>query len=102
MMPVVRGKRSTRWQMMAYALILVPLGLAPAAIGIGGPLYLAAAVGLGGLLLLNGIAVLRERDAVNEPAARRLFAVSIFYLFSLFAALIAEHLLGVAPLQMWT
>ena len=102
MMPVVRGKRSTRLQILAYALILVPLGFAPAAIGIGGPLYLAAAAGLGGLFLWNALAVLREKDDAKEPAAHRAFAVSIFYLFSLFAALIAEHLLGLAPLQIWT
>jgi protoheme IX farnesyltransferase len=101
MMPVVRGKRSTRRQILLYALVLVPLGILPAGIGIGGPLYLAAAVGLGGLLLWNAVAVLREKDETKEPAARRLFAVSIFYLFSLFAALIAEHLLGLAPLRIW-
>ena len=101
MMPVARGKRSTRRQMLAYALVLVPLGVLPAAIGIGGVLYLAASAGLGGLMLWHALAVLRERDEVREPAARRLFAVSIFYLFSLFAALIAEHLLGLAPLHGW-
>jgi protoheme IX farnesyltransferase len=31
-------------------------------------------------------------------AARNLFAFSILYLFSLFTALLAEHLLGAAPL----
>ena len=72
-----------------------------AVLGIGGALYLAASAGLGGLLLWKAVAVLRERDEVREPAARRLFAVSIFYLFSLFAALIAERLLGLAPLHLW-
>src|ERR1700731_3830687 len=38
MMPVVRGKTSTRRQIFAYTLALVPVGLAPAAIGLGGPL----------------------------------------------------------------
>ena len=101
MMPVTRGKRSTRRQIMAYALVLVPLGLLPAAIGLGGPLYLAASAGLGGLFLWNVLAVLREKDEAKEPAAHRAFAVSIFYLFSLFAALIAERLLGLAPLHLW-
>jgi len=101
MMPVVRGKPSTRRQILLYALVLVPLGILPAAIGIGGLLYLAAAVGLGGLLLWNALAMLREKDEVREPASRRLFAVSIFYLFSLFAALIGEHLMGIAPLHGW-
>jgi heme O synthase-like polyprenyltransferase len=34
---------------------------------------------------------------VREPQARRLFAVSILYLFALFAALIVEQLAGLAP-----
>jgi heme o synthase len=101
MMPVVRGKAVTRLQILLYALVLVPVGLLPGAIGLGGPLYLAASAGLGGLLLFNALTVLRERDEAREPAARRLFAVSILYLFSLFAALIAEHLLGLAPLRIW-
>jgi protoheme IX farnesyltransferase len=48
-------------------------------------------------MIVEAVAVLRERDEVREPAAKRLFAASITYLFVLFAALIAEHLLGVAP-----
>ncbi len=33
-------------------------------------------------------------------AARNLFAFSIFYLFLLFAALLCEHLAGIAPLEL--
>ncbi len=101
MMPVVRGKRSTRIQILLYTLVLVPVGLLPAGLGLGGPLYLAAAAGLGGLMLWNAAAVLRETDQAREGAARRMFAVSILYLFSLFAALIAEHLMGIPPLPVW-
>ena len=32
--------------------------------------------------------------------ARRLFAFSIVYLFLLFAALLGEHLVGLAPLRL--
>jgi protoheme IX farnesyltransferase len=101
MLPVVHGKPSTRRHIVAYALVLAMLGLLPAGIGLGGPLYLAAATGLGGLFLWNALAVLRETDEIKEPTAHRAFAVSILYLFSLFAALIAEHLLGLAPLRIW-
>jgi len=101
MLPVVLGKRVTRWHILGYALLLVPLGLAPVWIGIAGPLYLAAGSGLGALLLWDAVETLREKDETKEPMARRLFAVTIFYLFSLFAALIAEHLLGIAPMRMW-
>ena len=97
MMPVVKGKSSTRRQIFAYALILLPTGLAPAFVGLAGPLYAAVATLFGGWMAIEALAVLREADDVREPAARRLFAVSISYLFVLFAALIGEHLLGIVP-----
>jgi protoheme IX farnesyltransferase len=97
MMPVVKGKTATRRQILAYALVLFPVGLAPAFVGLAGPLYTAAATLFGGWMIVEAVAVLRENDEVREPAAKRLFAASITYLFVLFAALIAEHLLGVAP-----
>ncbi|MDE2183374.1 MAG: heme o synthase [Alphaproteobacteria bacterium] len=101
MLPVVRGKDTTRRHILAYSFVLVPLGLLPAALGMAGPLYLAAAAGLGGWLLWQAAATFLESDAVREPEARRLFAVTIAYLFALFAALIAEHVGGVAPLHAW-
>jgi heme o synthase len=100
MMPVVAGKASTRRQILAYALALFPVGLAPAFIGLGGPLYLAVSALFGAGLVGCAIAVLRETDDVREPAARRLFAVSIAYLFALFASLIVERLLSIAPLHL--
>src|ERR1700742_3815360 len=61
MLPVVSGKRVTRWNIFLYTLALVPAGLAPAFIGLGGPLYLACAAGLGGWFVWQSVAVLRER-----------------------------------------
>src|ERR1700704_5560310 len=43
MLPVVSGKRVTRWNILAYTLVMVPVGLTPALIGLAGPVYLAAA-----------------------------------------------------------
>jgi protoheme IX farnesyltransferase len=99
MMPVANGKTSTRRQILIYSLLLFPLGLAPALVGLGGPLYALAALVFGTWMLADAVAVLRERDEVREPAARKLFGVSILYLFALFAALIAERLIGIAPLH---
>jgi protoheme IX farnesyltransferase len=91
MLPVVSGKRSTRWHILLYALALVPLGFAPVALGMAGWVYAAAAASLGALMLWRAVQVFAERDEAKEPAARRLFAVTIFYLFALFAALIVER-----------
>jgi protoheme IX farnesyltransferase len=101
MLPVVAGKRTTRWHILVYAFLLVPLGLLPSALGMAGPLYLVAAGGLGAVLLWRAWGVLVEADAVREPAARKLFAVTILYLFALFATLIVEAVARLEPLRAW-
>ena len=100
MLPVVKGKPHTRLQILVYTLLLVPLGVAPAMMGFAGALYLAAAAGIGLWFLWAAIGVYRERDDVKEPAARRLFGVSLVYLTALFAALIAEKLIGLPALTL--
>src|ERR1700722_15061134 len=40
MLPVVKGKSATRIQIFLYSLLLAPLGILPAFIGLGGMLYL--------------------------------------------------------------
>ena len=100
MLPVVKGKPSTRRHILAYTLLLAPLGVLPAFIGLGGALYLAVSTFMGAWMLLEAFKTWREKDAVKEPAARRLFGVSLLYVFVPFAVLIAEHLLHLPPL--WT
>jgi protoheme IX farnesyltransferase len=98
MLPVVRGKRVTRNHILAYTLLLAPLGVVPAFIGLGGVLYVAVAAGMGFWMILEAFATWRERDDVKEPAAKRLFAVSLLYVFAPFSALIVERLLHLQPL----
>jgi len=100
MLPVVRGKTSTRRHIFAYTVLLSPLGVVPAFIGLGGMLYLILSASMGFWMLLEAFATLRERDEVREPAAKRLFGVSLLYVFVPFTALIVERLLHLPPL--WT
>ena len=81
--------------------MLVPLGVAPALLHIGGALYLAASAGIGLWFLWEAIATFRERDQVKEPAAHRLFGVSLLYMTALFASLIVEKLIGLPALATW-
>jgi protoheme IX farnesyltransferase len=87
MLPNVIGDQPTRRRMLLYTLALVPFTLAPTALGLLGPLYLAAAVALDGWFLWHVVRVLRER---SEPAARRAFHVSLVYLFALFLAMLVD------------
>ena len=98
MLPVVSGKPHTRFQILLYTLVLVPLGVLPAFLHIGGMLYLAASAGIGLWFLWEAIATYRETDEAKEPAAHRLFGVSLLYLSALFACLIAEKLIGLPAL----
>ena len=116
MMPVVRGAASTRRQILVYSVALALLALAPAATGLGGPIYLAVAA-LGGAIFVLLAARLAASDVGDQQSAgagarslydtppviapaRNLFAFSIGYLFALFAALLGEHLAGTAPLHL--
>jgi protoheme IX farnesyltransferase len=95
MLPVVSGAAETRRQILIYSLLLVPASLAPAALAIAGPLYLAGASVLGGILLYHAVKVLRHRDGKRAgKAAGALFGFSILYLFALFALILAEHALA--------
>jgi protoheme IX farnesyltransferase len=98
MLPVVKGKPHTRLQILLYTLVLVPLGLTPVLTGTGGWLYLACAGGIGAWFLKEAVATFFEKDERKEPAAHRLFGVSLVYLTALFASLIVEKLLQLPAL----
>ena len=92
MLPVVAGLDETRKQIVVYAALLVPVALAPAFMGFGGPLYALTAMALGAVFLALALNVYRVREGREaDRAARRLFGFSILYLFGLFAALLAER-----------
>ena len=95
MMPVVAGARATRRQMVLYTLVLVPVTLAPIALGEAGPLYGAGAAGLGGLFILSALRV--QRDA-SDRSAKRMFGFSILYLFLVFALLVVDKGMGLGGL----
>ena len=115
MMPLVAGAASTRRQILVYSLLFTPLCLVPAFTGLGGPVYLAAAAVGGLIFVLLALRLVRSHagEATGQrnddglydvragaKDARNLFAFSILYLSLLFATLLGEHLMGVAPLEL--
>ena len=94
MMPVVAGRASTKRQILAYTLILVPVSLTPALLGGAGLVYAAGAAVLGLMFIASAIRVLREPEGAEDRAAKAMFGFSILYLFLLFAVLLADVLLG--------
>src|SRR5690606_14964683 len=94
MLPVVCGGQETRRQILIYSALLVPLGIAPAFIGLGGIVHLMASVALGAIFMALAVKVYRVREGrAADHAAKELFGFSLLYLFLLFAVLLAERLL---------
>ena len=97
MLPNVAGPDATRRQILAYTLVLAPLGLAPTFLGFGALAYTVVAVLGGAAMIALALKVFTRREGKPaERAAMELFAFSILYLFLLFAALLAEHGLGLS------
>ncbi|MCA0889863.1 heme o synthase [Qipengyuania flava] len=96
MMPVVRGEASTRRQILAYAVLLVPVAAAPWLIGGTSYVYGVASLALTLAFLALSVPVAFRQTGVNDTMKpeKRLFAFSIIYLFALFAALVADRVLA--------
>ncbi|WP_033073567.1 heme o synthase [Sphingopyxis sp. MWB1] len=96
MMPVVAGERSTRRQILLYAIIMAAAAVAPWALGVTGAIYGWTATILSALFVIFsaqvGLRRAGEGDALKPE--KRLFAFSIAYLFILFGAVVVD--------QMWT
>jgi protoheme IX farnesyltransferase len=91
MLPVVAGARATKAQMLVYTVLLVPIALAPWALGLTGAVYAAVAAILGLLFILAAVRVWFDS---GERAARQMFAFSILYLFLLFTLMIVDRAPG--------
>jgi len=90
MPPEIIGEEATRRRMLRYTIGLVPVTLAPVALGLLGPLYGVSALGLCGWFLYAALRVRRER---SDEAARSMFQVSLLFLFGIFLAMLADLLL---------
>jgi heme o synthase len=110
MMPVAKGAKSTKLQILLYSILLVPLAVLPSFTGLGGWIYFIVSTACGVVFLIlalrlwrsdagtqdgrvNGRALYEDSANSNRPA-RDLFAFSLLYLTALFTALLIEHAFG--------
>ena len=93
MLPVVAGLDNTRRQVFLYSLPMAGAAVAPWPLGLTGPIYGASAAILSFVFVVLAGRVLANRT--TEPSAmaaeKHLFAYSVFYLFALFTALVADR-----------
>jgi protoheme IX farnesyltransferase len=87
MMPVVRGERETRRQILLYTLLLYAISQLPFCAGAFGGIYLGASMVLGLAFIAGAVWLYRRAD---RRTALRLYLFSLAYLALLFGAMVAD------------
>jgi heme o synthase len=90
MMPVVAGEESTRKQIWVYTLAMALCAVLPWVLQLTGPIYGIAALAFNILFIAAAWPVYRVGDV---KACKRLFGVSILYLFLLMGALALDRMM---------
>jgi protoheme IX farnesyltransferase len=95
MLPVTHGLAYTRTQILLYTLLLVPVTIAPAVLGLTGWAYGGTAVVMGIIFIALALKVRRNtaETAAQMLPEKQLFKFSLYYLACLFGALVADRLL---------
>ena len=89
MLPVVEPDgRVTAQQIVVYTVLLLPVSLLPAALGISGRIYLYGAIVLGLLFLYSS---LRAAFSKSRQEAKRLLLASVIYLPLLFILMVIDR-----------
>ena len=98
MLTVTHGRPATRRHIFAYTLVLAPFAVWLGFTQVGGPIYLAAAVVLNALFIHGGWQILRRSEdaaiADGYAVEKRVFKLSLNYLFLHFVALLVQNWWG--------
>jgi protoheme IX farnesyltransferase len=105
MLTVTHGRRATRVHILVYTALLAILAVGAAFSGIGGPIYLVVALVMNALFLAGSIRIWRRDESQAEAdgyaVEKRVFRLSLLYLFLHFGAILAETLLAPLGLGGW-
>ena len=95
MLPNVKSIDSTKKQIVNYTVILIISSYLPYISDSVGFIYLGLATILNFFLITSSIKLKnsKEKKSLPNPEGLKFFAISIFYLFSLFSALLIDHLI---------
>jgi protoheme IX farnesyltransferase len=87
MLPVVRGERETRRQILLYTVLLYAVSQLPFCAGGMGAIYLVCSLVLGAAFIGGSVALYRRAD---RRTALRLYLFSLLYLALLFASMVVD------------
>ena len=105
MLTVTHGRKATRVHILVYTLLLAPLAVGAAFTGIGGPIYLVVSVILNALFIKGAVDIWRRDETRAEADSyrteKKVFALSLFYLFGHFTAILVQSALAPYGIGGW-
>ena len=91
MLPITSGVKTTKLNILIYALILFPVAISPYVLNYSGKIYIVLSVLLSGYYLFISYKLYKEKNPAREKKlATRLFAYSILYLFMIFTSILID------------
>ncbi len=91
MLPITSGVKTTKLNILVYALILFPVAISPFILNFSGEVYLTLAVILSGYYVFISYKLFKEKNTIKEKKlATKLFGYSILYLFMIFTSILLD------------
>jgi len=91
MLPITSGVKTTKLNILIYAIVLFPVAVSPYILNYLGEIYLISSIVLSGYYVLASYQLFKEKNASREKKlATKLFTYSIFYLFMIFMFILID------------
>ena len=94
MLPVTSGVKTTKLNILIYAIILFPIAILPSVLNYSGEIYLLLASILSGYYLFIAYKLFKANNSSKEKRlATKLFTYSILYLFMIFISILIDNII---------
>jgi len=91
MLPITSGVKTTKLNILIYALILFPVAISPFILNFSGEIYLILSIILTGYYVFISYKLFKEKNSTKEKKlASQLFGYSILYLFMIFTSILID------------
>jgi len=91
MLPITSGVKTTKLNILIYAIILFPFAVSPFILNYSGEFYLILSVALSGYYVFIAYKLFKEKNSTKEKKlATKLFGYSILYLFMIFTSILID------------
>ena len=92
MLPIISGQQTTKFNILLYALAMLPVVIAPFFFNFAGMTYLIVSLLMTIYYIYLCFNLFKERNLkISNKIARRIFIYSIFYLFILFLTILIDN-----------